>query len=50
MEDNAKMVLPISQMNDTLLRKALDKAVESENYEQASKLQEELNRRKQNKQ
>jgi len=40
------MALPINSLSDEMLRQALDKAVADENYELASNLRDEMNRRK----
>ena len=39
--------LPVNTINDEMLQRALEKAVKNENYEMASHLRDELNRRKQ---
>lgn len=47
--ENAHMVaLPIQGLPDGMLKKALDKAVEDENYETASYIRDEMKRRQQN--
>lgn len=40
------MALPINTLSDEMLQQALDKAVADENYELASNLRDEMNRRK----
>jgi len=38
--------LPVNTISDEMLQSALDKAVQNENYEMASHLRDEINRRK----
>jgi protein-arginine kinase activator protein McsA len=41
------MQMPINGISEEMLEEALKKAIENENYEMASHLRDELNRRKQ---
>ena len=47
---SSRMALPLNAISDAMLENALKQAVENENYEQASYLRDELNRRKKSKQ
>ena len=38
--------LPVNTISDEMLQSALDKAIKNENYEMASDLRDEMNRRK----
>jgi hypothetical protein len=44
--NSPRMALPVNAISDSMLQQALKKAVENENYEQASHLRDELKRRK----
>lgn len=44
--DSHGMALPINTLSDQMLRGAMQKAIDEENYEMASQLRDELNRRK----
>lgn len=45
-EDTKGMAIPVNVLDENMLTKALEKAVEEENYELASHLRDELKRRK----
>lgn len=45
-KDNTGVALPINTLTDGLLKSSLEKSIAEENYEQAMKLKEEIDRRK----
>ena len=45
----SKVALPLNALTSEMLEEALQRAIENENYELASNLRDELNRRKENK-
>lgn len=46
--NSMRLSIPVNAISDSMLQHAMDKAVEGENYELASHLRDELNRRKEN--
>ena len=44
-KDSKGMSIPLNTLTDDMLRKALNKAIEEENYEMASHLRDEMKRR-----
>lgn len=48
MGKSEKLSVPINVLSESMLKESLERAIEEENYEMASKLNKELNRRKKN--
>ena len=47
--DSQRLSIPVNSISDSMLQHAMDKAVDEENYELASHLRDEINRRRMNK-
>ena len=45
-EESKSLSIPVNAISDEMLKSALDKAIKDENYEMASHLRDEINRRK----
>ncbi len=45
-EGNTKMAIPLNTLNDVMLNKALEKAINTENYKMAAYVKQEIERRK----
>lgn len=46
--DSQRLSIPVNSISDSMLRHAMKRAVDNENYELASHLRDEINRRKEN--